>query len=149
MVTATPVEISERWNYAEMLLDADPSKNMVEKYLFEGEMFVFADETNGLIVGETVCLQISENEIEIKNLAVKSSEQGKGYGKKIIKWIVSHFQDKSIIVGSSEKGKEFYEKCGFVSTHILPNFFIDNYEEKIYEDEKQVVDMYMLKYIQK
>ncbi|MEE1455791.1 MAG: GNAT family N-acetyltransferase, partial [Oscillospiraceae bacterium] len=37
-----------------------------------------------------------------------------------------------------------YEKCGFVRSHIIPNFFTDNYDHPIYEDGVQLVDMVYL-----
>ena len=148
MILSSFVYQNERWNYEDMLLDADPSKSMIEKYINEGEMFIFSINENNSkkIVGETVCVKINEKEIEIKNLAVKQTEQNKGYGRLILEWIKEHYKGMKIIVGSSEKGKGFYQKCGFVFTHIIKNFFIDNYNEKIYEDGKQVIDMFMLKY---
>ena len=38
----------------------------------------------------------------------------------------------------------FYEKCGFVRSHIISNFFTDNYDHLIYEDGVQLVDMVYL-----
>lgn len=38
----------------------------------------------------------------------------------------------------------FYEKCGFVLSHIIPNFFTDNYDHPIYEGGVQLVDMVYL-----
>lgn len=38
----------------------------------------------------------------------------------------------------------FYEKCGFVRSHIIPNFFTDNYDHPIYEGGRQLVDMVYL-----
>ena len=148
MIEGSFVESEQRWNYEDMLLDADPSRKMVEKYLYNGEMFVFSVNENNVkkIVGETVCVKLNENEVEIKNLAVKGTEQNKGYGRKILEWIKDHYKGMKIVVGSSEKGKGFYQKCGFVFTHVLKDFFVNNYEEKIYEDGNQVIDMYMLKY---
>lgn len=36
-------------------------------------------------------------------------------------------------------------KCGFVRSHIIPNFFVDNYANPIYECGVQLVDMVYLK----
>lgn len=39
----------------------------------------------------------------------------------------------------------FYEKCGFTRSHIIPNFFIDNYDHSMFENGKQLIDMIYLK----
>ena len=38
----------------------------------------------------------------------------------------------------------FYEKCGFVRSHNIPNFFTDNYDHPIYECGVQLIDMVYL-----
>ena len=38
----------------------------------------------------------------------------------------------------------FYEKCGFVRSHKIPNFFTDNYDHTIYEGGVQLIDMVYL-----
>ena len=55
-----------------------------------------------------------------------------GYGYAIIGW-----PTKSAI--------PFYEKCGFERSHIVKNFFTDNYDHPIYECGVQLVDMVYLK----
>lgn len=46
--------------------------------------------------------------------------------------------------GDSPLTIPFYEKCGFVRSHIIPNFFTDNYDHPIYEGGVQLVDMVYL-----
>ena len=38
----------------------------------------------------------------------------------------------------------FYEKCGFVRSNKIPNFFTDNYDHPIYEGGVQLIDMVYL-----
>lgn len=38
----------------------------------------------------------------------------------------------------------FYEKCGFVRSYIVPNFFTDHYDHPIYECGVHLVDMVYL-----
>lgn len=47
--------------------------------------------------------------------------------------------------GDSPLTIPFYEKCGFRRSHVIKNFFIDNYDHPIYEDGKQLVDMIILR----
>ncbi len=37
-----------------------------------------------------------------------------------------------------------YERCGFVRSHNVPNFFTDNYDHPIYEGGVQLIDMVYL-----
>ena len=39
----------------------------------------------------------------------------------------------------------FYEKCGFVRSHEIKDFFIDNYDHPIYEDGVRLKDMIYLR----
>ncbi len=38
----------------------------------------------------------------------------------------------------------FYEKCGFIYSHSIKNFFTDNYDHPIYEAGTQLIDMIYL-----
>ena len=46
--------------------------------------------------------------------------------------------------GDSPLTVPFYEKCGFVRSHNIPNFFTDNYDHPIYECGVQLRDMVYL-----
>ena len=45
---------------------------------------------------------------------------------------------------SEEEFSNFYEKCGFIRSYSIKNFFIDNYDHPIYEAGMQLIDMIML-----
>lgn len=47
--------------------------------------------------------------------------------------------------GDSDKTLSFYKSCGFVKSHIVKDFFIDNYDHPMFEDGNQLVDMVYLK----
>ena len=38
----------------------------------------------------------------------------------------------------------FYEKCVFIRSHSIKNFFVDNYDHPIYDGGVQLVDMIYL-----
>jgi len=46
---------------------------------------------------------------------------------------------------SSTQNIKFYEKNGFDITHTIKNFFIDNYDEPIYENGVQCEHMIMMR----
>ena len=74
--------------------------------------------------------------------------QGKGYGKALIDFLASKYADEYSVLqvgtGDSPLTIPFYEKCGFVRSHKIPNFFTDNYDHPIYEGGVQLIDMVYL-----
>lgn len=133
--------------YLDILLMADPQEDMIDRYLDQSDLFVLSEE--GVI--KTVCaVQMLKNRrCEIKNIATVEEERGKGYGRNMIHYVCEHYSDRCDMMyvgtGNSRSTLGFYEKCGFVNSHILAGFFTDNYTEPIYEDGVQLVDMVYLK----
>ena len=74
--------------------------------------------------------------------------QRKGYGKALIDFLIRKYTGQYSVLqvgtGDSPLTIPFYEKCGFSRSHILPNFFTDNYDHPIYECGVQLVDMIYL-----
>ena len=90
-----------------------------------------------------------ESIFEIKNIAVYPSFQRKGYGKRLVDYIFEYYQGRCSVMfvgtGDTPSTLSFYEHCGFRISHRLKNFFIDNYDQPIYEDGKQLTDMVYLR----
>lgn len=129
-----------------LLLLGDEQENMVKKYLNRGELYALYD--NDL---KTVCVvtQESENIYEIKNIATYEKYQGKGYGSYMIKNIIEKYKGKcnQLLVGTGEDDKilSFYKSFGFIYSHTIKDFFINNYDHEIFENGKQLKDMIYLK----
>lgn len=108
-------------------------------------MFVLDD--NG-VKCECVVTDEGNGVLEIKNIATKPEYQGRGYGKAMIDFLALKYKKNYSILqvgtGNSLLTIPFYEKCGFVRSHIIKNFFIDNYDHPIYECGVQLVDMIYL-----
>lgn len=137
--------MGEKKAYMELLLLADEQENMIDKYLERGEMFVLDD--NG-VKAECVVTQEADGIYEIKNIAVLPACQGMGYGKRLIEFVFSNYPDcKVMLVGTGDvpSSLSFYKKCGFIESHRIKNFFVDNYDHLIFEDDIQLVDMVYLK----
>jgi GNAT superfamily N-acetyltransferase len=132
--------------YLDLLLLADESEEMIDKYLDHGDLFALYDDDL-----KTICVVASINEetCELKNLATYEKYQGNGYGKAIIRFISDYYKNdyKTMLVGTGETPAilSFYESCGFEQSHRLKNFFTDNYKHPIIEDSIQLVDMIYLK----
>ena len=118
---------------------------MIDKYLEHGEMFVLNE--NG-VKAECVVTNEADGIYELKNIAVMPDSQRKGYGKRLIDYVFSHYADcNTLFVGTGDVPSTlgFYHKCGFTESHRIKNFFTDNYDHLIFEDGKQLVDMVYLK----
>lgn len=140
------IEITEnKKEYLTLLLLADEQEDMIDRYLDNGRMYVLDD--NG-IKCECVVTDEGNGVLEIKNIATVPEYQGEGYAKALIDFIIKKYREQYIVLqagtGDSPLTIPFYEKCGFVHSHIIPNFFTDNYDHPIYEGGRQLVDMVYL-----
>ena len=132
----------------ELLLLADPSQPMVEAYIDRGECFVA--EEGKQVIGVYVLISKSPETVEIINLAVAEEHQGKGVGRALLMDAIQTakrqgYKTIEIGTGNSSIGQlALYQKCGFRLTSIDRDFFNRHYEEKIYENGIQCVDMVRL-----
>jgi ribosomal protein S18 acetylase RimI-like enzyme len=130
----------------DLLLLGDEQESMVKKYLYRGELFALYDDDL-----KTVCVVTKENNdmYEIKNIATYEKYQRNGYGSYMLRYIIQNQKNKCkrILVGTGDDSKilSFYRNCGFTYSHTIKNFFIDNYDHKMYENGKQLIDMVYLK----
>ncbi len=132
--------------FLDLLLLADEQEDMIDRYLPDGDLFVLYDDE---VKSVCVVLPISDDTCELKNIATYESEQGKGYGRALIKYIADYYKKdfKIMLVGTGETPGilSFYQSCGFVPSHRVENFFTDNYDHLMYEGDIQLVDMIYLK----
>ena len=140
-------EVSEnKKKYMDLLFLADEQEDMIERYLEKGTMYVLEDDG---IKGECVVTEEDRNVLEIKNLAVVPDCQKKGYGRALIEFVAEKYREQYCILqigtGDSPLTIPFYEKCGFVRSHSVKNFFTDNYDHPIYEGGVQLKDMIYLR----
>lgn len=133
-------------DYLDLLLLADEQESMIDRYLDRGQVFALFDDDLKSIC---VVTQEKEDEYEIKNLATYEKYQGQGYGSSLIKYIFDYYKGrcKTMFVGTGNDRSiiSFYENCTFEFSHIVRNFFIDNYDKPIYEKGIQLIDMIYLK----
>ena len=130
--------------YMPLLLEADPSREMIEKYLDSGELYALT--VNGQTAAVAVVKQCGEGEWALKNLAVAPDMQGKGYGARLLKHLfrVLSARCDRLTVGTSAGNVAFYERFGFVRDGVIEGFFTDNYPQPIVEDGKALKDMIVL-----
>ena len=74
--------------YLDLLLLADEQENMIDRYLEQGTMYVLEEDG---IKAECVVTDEGGGVLELKNIAVRPADQGKGYGKALVDFLVQTY----------------------------------------------------------
>ncbi|MBM7565544.1 GNAT family N-acetyltransferase [Paenibacillus sacheonensis] len=133
----------------DLLLLADPSRELVEAYIQKGQCYLAY--RNDEVVGEFVLVEIAPYALEIINIAVKEAFRRQGIGKRLMLEAIEEAKKrgaKHVEIGtgnSSVHPLNLYQSCGFRIIGIDKGFFIRNYAEEIYEDGIQCTDMIRLR----
>ena len=136
-------EKDNKEQYLNVLLEADPNRDMVERYLKEGELFILTYEEKVACVA--VVTKVDDATVELKNIATVPLYRGQGYGKKMIKYLFDNYKQKyqKMIVGTSENNIPFYVKQGFERYEkTIKNFFVDHYPKEIWDGDLHCLDIY-------
>lgn len=136
-------ERNNKEQFINLLLEADPSIDMINRYLKNADLFVLT--YNESIACVAVVSKIDENTVELKKIVTKKEYRGKGYGKKMLKYLADNYKVryKKMIVGTSENNIPFYVKQGFDKYEkTVKNFGEDNYDEKIRNENAICIDKY-------
>ncbi|MFD1414969.1 GNAT family N-acetyltransferase [Oceanobacillus jeddahense] len=131
-----------------LLLLADPSERLVRDYTTRGTCYVLEKEEK--MVGVYVLLPTRPDTVELVNVAVDEAYHGQGLGKQLVLHAIQEARQqgyRTIEIGTGNSGVNqlaLYQKCGFRMTSIDRDFFLRHYEEPIFENGIQVVDMVRL-----
>lgn len=130
-------------DHLELLLDADPSLEMIERYLDRGEMYVLY--AHGEPVAEAVVARRADGACEIMNLATRREARNRGCARRLVEHLVRvcAAEFERMYVGTCEDLIPFYEKLGFSPAYVEKHFFRDNYPGVTF-DEGELDDMYYL-----
>lgn len=132
--------------FLDLLLLADESEVMIDKYLPNGDLFALYDDD---LKSVCVVLPIDSDTCELKSIATYEQFQGKGYGRALIDFVSDFYKNdyKTMLVGTGEVPwiVSFYNSCGFEYSHRVKNFFIDNYAHAMFDGDIQLVDMIYLR----
>ncbi|MEY9974174.1 ribosomal protein S18 acetylase RimI-like enzyme [Lysinibacillus sp. RC46] len=132
----------------ELLLLADPSREIIEEYVNRGECFVAEIEQQ--IIGVYVLLPTRPETVELVNVAVVEEQHGRGIGKQLVMDAIKVVKTKGyktieIGTGNSSIGQlALYQKCGFRIIGVDMDFFVKHYPEEIFENGIQCRDMVRL-----
>ncbi|MFW2504500.1 MULTISPECIES: GNAT family N-acetyltransferase [Clostridium] len=93
--------INDKKKFLDLLMLADEQEDMIDRYLENGEMFSLYDDDL-----KSICVVVKKdsNICELKNMATYEKYQGKGYGKKLIRYILDYYKGKctTMIVGTGD-----------------------------------------------
>lgn len=132
----------------DLLLLADPSRKVVERYVSRGECFIAKIEQR--TIGVYVLLATRPETVELVNVAVDEKHHGKGIGKRLVLDAINVAKDEGyqtieIGTGNSSVGQlALYQKCGFRIVGVDKDFFVRHYSEKVFENGIQCKDMVRL-----
>ena len=131
-----------------LLLDADPSMEVISTYLDLSEIYVALLEDQ--IIGTFVLYPVDDDTLEIKNIAVDERLQRRGIGKLLLNkaaQISGSKGAKKIDIATSNASFEalsLYQKAGFDMHSLKKNFIIENYPEPLFDNGIQCRHMIVL-----
>lgn len=135
--------------YLDLLYLGDENYDLIKKYLHKSDMFIIIE--NEEVIGQICLKRIAGKIYEIKNISILPEYQNKGYGAKLINFIFEMYKRKASVIiagtGETKKSLEFYINLGFKPVKRIKNYFLNNYDHEIYEDNVKLKDMIYLKKI--
>ena len=137
----------------DLLLEADPSKNLVTHYFKRS--FTFEVIKNNELVGIIVLIETRPETLEVVNVSVHPDYQNQGIGQEILQFAINYGREHHFIVleigtGSTSFSQLYlYQKLGFRMTSIDKDFFLLHYEEEIIENGLVLKDMVRLQLLLK
>lgn len=140
------VPFEERYHYIDWLLLADDSKDAILSYIDFGDLYAIHIEDK--LAGVILLIPLSEQAVELKNIALADDHRGKGVGKAAIEAAAKLYKDngfEQINVGTANSSIEnlvFYQKAGFRMFSIIKDYFAD-YDPPFYEHGIRGIDLIM------
>lgn len=132
-----------------LLLDADPSKKLVEAYL--SEAFTRVAWYEDVAIGVYALKRLSATSFELMNISVAADFRGTGLGRRLLGHALGLAEAKGareVYLGTANSSLgplRLYQRMGFRIVGVIPDFFTDNYSEPMEEDGIPCVDMLRLK----
>lgn len=123
----------------ELLLEADPKRELVEAYLEKGSLLLYKED--GHVLGELVYQLSALGQVEIMNVSVAQKAQGKGIGRRLLERAFTDIKERcgsvAVIIKTGDitsAALHLYQSVGFVEKSRVQDYFLTHYEEPIYEN---------------
>ena len=133
----------------DLLLDADPSRERVERYLSDD--YTRIAKYDDRVIGVYALARNQPTLFELMNIAVVEGFRGTGLGRWLLGHAIGLAESKGaraveVGTGNSSFGAlKFYQRAGFRIVGVRANYFVENYPEPIVEDCLPCVDMIRLR----
>ena len=137
----------DREPFIPLLLEADESEPVLRSYYLAGRLFELRHAARSIGV---VLLMRDRGSVEIKNIALREEERGRGLGRVAIQAIARLAGDEgadTLIVGTADIALgtiAFYRASGFEDAGVIGGFF-DAYPEPVIIEGIRAHDMVMLR----
>jgi len=132
----------------DLLLDADPSMEVISTYLDLSEIYVALLKDK--IIGTFVLYPVDQEILEIKNIAVAEGLQRRGIGKLLLKNATEIELARGVrkldiaTSNASFEALSLYQKAGFDIDLVKKNFITENYPEPLFDNWIQCRHMIVL-----
>jgi ribosomal protein S18 acetylase RimI-like enzyme len=136
----------------ELLLQADETREGIDEYLFDSEVWVARLEGHEGPVGVMCLLWVDDNTAELMNIAVDGPFRGRGIGGVMLERaaaIAAAKRCREMILGTGTEDCapgliRFYERNGFRKLCLRKNYFVEKYPDPIFENGVQLRDMQVM-----
>jgi ribosomal protein S18 acetylase RimI-like enzyme len=127
-----------------ILLEADPSLARIRSYIDQSKCYVA--KMDGDEIGAYVLKELSTGTYELMSIAVAPAFQRKGHGSALLAHAVNSAKElgaRRLELGTGSFGYQlaYYQKAGFRPFSLEIDFFLQNYEEPVFENGLQHKDM--------
>jgi len=119
---------AERERFLPLLLLADESLEQVRSYMHGGELYAFVGPDE-VAVGIVLTLPAEQNSVELKAVAVDTTQQNRGIGRRMLAAVLDELRRRGVrraVVGTANAGigqLAYYQKAGFRLLRIERDFF--------------------------
>ncbi len=131
-----------RDTYKDIMIAGDPEIKSINNYIDLGTLIAMYDDNNKC-VGVCHYSETDKHKVELNNISLLENLRGKGLGTKLLKYTINNIFEcgyDCVELGtgnSSIFNLAFYQKNGFELTEIWHNYFIDKYDNPIFENNIQ------------
>ena len=149
-IALTEVPPAEYEALVPLLRLAEPSAPALRWSLENLSDTAYRAAAGGALVGAAT-MRWSDDPSELVELAVAPEQQGRGYGRAILEWLIAEGRRRGrraleVGTGNASLGNiAFYQKCGFRMAHVRPDYFW-YYREPVMENGIRVRDMLVFRY---
>lgn len=133
--------------YLDLLLQAEPIPGRLEQELESLDVFLLKED--GVIKSICAVRKRCNRKCEIQYIVTIEEARRQGYGKYMVHYICEHYSNQCnelyVGIGNCQKFLGFFERCGFVNSHILAGYYLKKYKEPVYDEGVRLTDKVYLK----